>query len=201
MQDSKRGIAIWHIIVIALATAIIGVAVTVEVMRNQEKDEPTLSSVPAESDVAVDGCSADEKAEMQLRASEVTLTYSNNTIDGDLKFKGKTMYLVGEVANIKAYDDDMIVEFKNNWVYWEVDCYLKQSERKAAAKLSKSSWVVIKGRCIGTHHDSGVKFVDCTIVAHHSLQDRLFDFNDEDNNDTISGWSKSIPELKPFLNK
>ena len=106
---------------------------------------------------------------VEVSAKEVYKTYDENSIAGDLKYKGNV--LIMKNSKILAVKQD---EWKDNAIYVEVNthsdfeyssmnCYISKDHLEQAAMLKKGQRVTIKGLCTG-YDDIYVTLEGCTII-------------------------------------
>lgn len=110
------------------------------------------------------GTVRDTQASYTLTATALWRAYASDEVAADSKYKDRVVYLTGQVENVESdLMDAYLVRLRagTNWGDI-VSCKCSRSQMDQLTKLTKGSYVRIKGRCSGKMPIPTM--VDCLLV-------------------------------------
>ncbi|MDC0745334.1 OB-fold protein [Polyangium mundeleinium] len=115
-----------------------------------------------------------ERPSVMVSAKDILDEYKNNEVRADGKFKDKIVQIRGKVGDVKKDITDSIYVTVGTGAMLEipeVQCFVKDSEAKAAAALNKGEEVTVAGHVDGLLMNVLVK--DCVINPDMKICDRM----------------------------
>ncbi len=130
-------------VVAGIITALVFLAVLAWLVSPTPSSSPATSSARAPAPVR----RADLPA-ILTTAEQLHADYVANEVAADLKYKGRSIVVTGEVEDIaKNFMGEMVVRLSTGEMFQTVDCHLRPSQVAKAAELAKGDGV--KFACIG----------------------------------------------------
>ena len=91
------------------------------------------------------------QASFTLTATGLARAYADDEIAADRRYKGKVIYLTGQVENVESDLMDSYLVRLRTGVNWGdlVSCRFPKAQEQHLTRLIQGSYVRIKGRCVG----------------------------------------------------
>lgn len=110
------------------------------------------------------GTVRDTQASFAVTATGLAQAYADDEAAADRRYKGKVIYLTGQVDNVESdLMDSYLVKLRTG-VNWGdmVSCRFPKSRETGLTRLTQGSYVRIKGKCSGKAPE--LTLVDCILV-------------------------------------
>ena len=111
----------------------------------------------------------EERRKATISAMDLCEAYSANEVRADENYKGKTIYVTGNVKGIEKGNGRILVILEGwpeDQVYTDVYCEVR--DKSAASMLMKGQTITVRGVCRGRPQDldifSGAEMTGCEIV-------------------------------------
>lgn len=115
-------------------------------------------------DNRTNGTVRDTQASFTVTATGLAQAYANDATAADRRYKDKVIYLTGQVENVESDLMDSYLVSLRTGVNWGdlVSCKFPKTQEEHLTRLTKGSYVRIKGRCAGKAPVLTV--ADCVLV-------------------------------------
>lgn len=176
MPPPKRGMSGGMIALIVVGCLFGGCVMCGAIGASSKKDQGAQAQATATGTTRVPGAKATpeprtaptptEKPKPQavlVTATQLFNDYQGNEVSADDKYKGKTLLVSGNVAEVKKdFTDSIIIGLRSPNQFMPIDAHVEDSEKSKAGRLNKGD--AVKLRCEGGGMIIGrPQLTDCTV--------------------------------------